>query len=368
MIDKSNAVDKKLINTIIHGDCLEVLRNLPDNSIDLIFADPPYNLQLENKLFRPNQSLVDGVNDKWDKFSSFKMYDDFSREWLKECHRILKDNGTIWIIGSYHNIFRIGSIIQDLGYWILNDVIWIKSNPMPNFKGTRFNNAHETLIWAAKSKESKYTFHYRSMKTYNGDLQMRSDWFLPICSGKERLKKDGEKVHSTQKPIELLYRVIISSSKTGDLILDPFMGSGTTAAAAKLLGRNYLGIEKEKFYIEEAEKRICKIKPIDEKYLYQVEDIKPPRVPIGSLIEDGMISVGEKIYSKDKKFSATILSSGSLITENSLSGSIHKLSAKLLGKQANNGWKFWYVIRKGKLTLIDQLREDYISKYNLSKM
>jgi DNA modification methylase len=366
MKSSCNEVDAKLVNSIIHGDCLEKLKFLPDNSIDMIFADPPYSLQLDNDLYRPNQSLVNSVNDKWDKFSSFKMYDNFSTQWLRECHRVLKENGTIWVIGSYHNIFRIGSIIQDIGFWILNDIIWIKSNPMPNFKGTRFNNAHETLIWAAKSKKSNYTFHYKSMKTFNDDLQMRSDWYLPICSGKERLKKDGKKVHSTQKPLELLNRVILSSSNIGDLILDPFMGSGTTAAAAKLLNRNYIGIEKEELYIEEAEKRIDSIKPIDNRHLCQVDDIKPPRVPIGSLIEDGMINIGEQIYSKDKNFSATVLASGTLITNNSLSGSIHSLSAKLIGKQANNGWKFWYIIRDGNLISIDQLRDDYISKYNLS--
>jgi len=234
------------LNKIIRGDCIEMLKKLPDNSIDLIFADPPYNLQLNGELWRPNQTKVDAVNDEWDKFTSFQEYDKFSEEWLRECRRVLKKDGTIWVIGSYHNIFRLGKIMQDIGFWILNDILWIKTNPMPNFKGTRFNNAHETLIWASKEKDSKYTFHYKTMKVFNDDLQLRSDWYIPICNGGERLKdKNGNKVHSTQKPEALLYRIIISSSNPDDVVLDPFMGSGTTGVVAKKLGRNFIGIEKE---------------------------------------------------------------------------------------------------------------------------
>ena len=236
------------INTIIQSDCIEELKSFPNNSIDLIFADPPYNLQLNGELHRPNQTIVDAVNDEWDKFNSFEEYDNFCTNWLKECRRILKRDGTIWVIGSYHNIFRIGRIMQDLGFWVLNDIIWIKTNPMPNFKGTRFNNAHETLIWASKNKNSKFTFHYKSMKAFNGDKQMRSDWYIPICNGGERIRKDGKKVHSTQKPAALLYRIILSTSNVGELILDPFMGSGTTGAVAKRLRRNFIGIERENDY------------------------------------------------------------------------------------------------------------------------
>ena len=257
----------KYLNKIILGDNLEILGKLPPKSVDLIFADPPYNLQLKNDLFRPNQTKVDGVFDKWDKFDSMENYDKFTKKWLLGCKRVLKDNGIIWIIGSYHNVYRVGAIMQDIGFWFLNDIVWIKTNPMPNFKGTRFNNAHETLIWASQNKTAKYTFHYKAMKTFNDDLQMRSDWHIPICSGKERLKVNGRKVHSTQKPAELLLRIILSTSNVGDIILDPFMGSGTTGAVAKRLGRNFVGIEKEKFYIEEATKRIDKITPIKIDYL-----------------------------------------------------------------------------------------------------
>ncbi len=353
----------KYLNKIILGDSLKILQKLPEKSVDMIFADPPYNLQLNNELYRPNQTKVDGVFDNWDKFSSFAEYDEFTRQWLKECRRVLKDNGTIWVIGSYHNIYRVGTIMQDLGFWFLNDIVWIKTNPMPNFKGTRFNNAHETLIWAAKSKDSKYTFHYKAMKAYNDDLQMRSDWYIPICSGKERLKINGKKLHSTQKPQELLFRIILATTNPSDIILDPFMGSGTTGAVAKLLGRNFIGIEKDPVYVREATKRIEQIQPVDIKLLnYKIEQ-KPPRVPFGNLIEKGLIKIGEKIYSKDKKFSATVLANASIETPDGFVGSIHKVSAKYLNKQANNGWKFWYVERDGQLISIDDLRNQYIEKF-----
>ncbi len=363
--EEMNIIDK-YYNKIILGDCIEILKLLPEKSVDLIFADPPYNLQLKNDLYRPNQTLVDGVSDNWDKFNSLKDYDEFTYNWLTECKRVLKDDGTIWVIGSYHNIFMVGSIMQNIGFWLLNDIIWIKNNPMPNFKGTRFTNAHETLIWASRTEKSKYTFHYKSMKTYNDDLQMRSDWYIPICSGRERLKKDGCKVHSTQKPEELLSRIILASSNVGDLILDPFMGSGTTGVVAKRLNRYYIGIEKESKYIEIAEERIRIIKPIDPQFLNYTEEIKPPKVPLGSLLEKGLIKIGECLYSKSKKYSAIVLATGSLVTDDSLTGSIHNLSAQLLHKQSNNGWKFWYVIREDKLICIDELRELYIKEYELA--
>jgi len=355
---------REFLNKIIQGDCIEVLKKIPDNSIDLIFADPPYNLQLSKELFRPNQTKVNGVNDEWDKFNSFKEYDEFTFKWLKECKRVLKENGSIWVIGTYHNIFRVGKIMQDLGYWILNDIVWIKTNPMPNFKGTRFNNAHETLIWASKSDKSKYTFNYKSMKIYNDDKQMRSEWYIPICQGKERLKdEDGNKLHSTQKPEELLYRIIISSSKVGDIVLDPFLGSGTTAAVAKKLRRNFIGIEKEEKYIKAAIKRIENIEPIEPKLLEMIVENKKPKVPFGNLIEGGYIKPGEFLYDKNLKFKAKVLANSS-IEYNGEVGSIHKISAKILNKSSNNGWKFWYVKRGDKLVLIDELRDKYLRDRN----
>ena len=272
-------------NKIINGDSLKELKKIPDESFDLIFADPPYNLQLKNELIRPDRSKVSAVNDKWDQFESFKKYDEFSIAWLKESKRILKKNGAIWVIGSYHNIFRLGTVIQDLDFWILNDVIWNKNNPMPNFRGTRFTNAHETLIWASKSKKSKYTFNYQSLKCLNDDIQMRSNWNLPICIGNERLKKDGKKIHSTQKPESLLHRVLLASSNKGDMILDPFLGSGTTATVAKKLRRNYYGIEKEKNYFEAAKKRLKSTKIIEDNFLATLKNNRAkPRIPFGSLV------------------------------------------------------------------------------------
>ena len=350
------------LNKIYQGDCIELLKKLPDESIDLIFADPPYNLQLNGELYRPDQSKVDPVDDEWDKFETFEEYDNFTRQWLTECKRVLKSTGSIWVIGTYHNIFRVGTIMQNLDFWILNDIIWIKNNPMPNFKGTRFNNAHETLIWATKSKESKYTFHYHSMKVMNDDLQMRSDWYIPICQGNERIKINGQKAHSTQKPEELLYRIILSTSNPDDIVLDPFSGSGTTAAVAKRLGRKFIAFEKEDFYIKVANERLEKVKSIDKKFLeYRVER-KKPKVPFGSLIEKNLVEVGEFLFSKDEKHKAQVMADASLIYENEI-GSIHKISAKILGRERNNGWTFWYVKRNDKLISIDELREEYARKY-----
>jgi len=355
---------KRYLNHIIKGDCIEALKQIAENSIDLIFADPPYNLQLQGELYRPNQTKVAAVDDMWDQFSSFDQYDQFTRNWLEGCKRVLKKDGTIWVIGSYHNIFRVGKIMQDLGFWILNDVVWIKTNPMPNFKGTRFNNAQETLIWAAKSQKSRYTFHYKSMKAFGDDKQMRSDWYIPICSGKERIKLNGRKAHSTQKPEALLFRIILATSKTDDVVLDPFMGSGTTAAVAKKLGRNFIGIEKEDIYIKVANNRLREIKRIENEFLsYAIEERKP-KVPFGNLVETGFVNVGDFLYSKDRKYRARILSNATL-KWNGHTGSIHKISAAILGKDANNGWTFWYLSHRGNFVLLDEIRNRYI-KHNLT--
>ncbi len=344
-------------NKIINGDSLEELKKIPSETFDLIFADPPYNLQLKNELSRPDRSKVNAVNDKWDKFESFKSYDEFTIDWLTECKRILKKNGSIWIIGSYHNIFRVGYIVQDLGFWILNDVIWNKNNPMPNFRGTRFTNAHETLIWASKSEKSKYTFNYQSLKCLNDDLQMRSTWNLPICSGKERLKSNGVKIHSTQKPESLLHRIVLASSNKNDFILDPFLGSGTTAVVSKKLGRNYFGIEKEKNYFDAANKRLKNTKIIENEYLDTLENNRTkPRIPFGSLVEMGLIRPGTKIYDQKKKINAKIMVDGSIKYQES-EGSIHKVAAKIIGAESCNGWTYWHYESGNSLKPIDDLRQ-----------
>ena len=346
-----------LKNKIINGDSLAELKKIPDETFDLIFADPPYNLQLKNNLIRPDRSKVSAVNDKWDKFENFNSYDEFTKSWLLECKRILKKNGSIWVIGSYHNIFRVGSKIQDLGFWILNDVIWSKNNPMPNFKGTRFTNAHETLIWASKDKNSKYTFNYQSLKCLNDDLQMRSTWNLPICNGNERLKQKGKKVHSTQKPESLLHRIILASSNKNDFILDPFLGSGTTAVVAKKLSRNFYGIEKEKIYFEAANKRIKNAKIIKDECLDTIQNNRSkPRIPFGSLVELGVIKPGTKIYDQKKKINAKIMVDGSIKYQQS-EGSIHKVAAKILGAESCNGWTYWHYLSGSILRPIDELRQ-----------
>lgn len=350
---------KRFINGVYQGDCIELMGQLGCECIDMIFADPPYFLQLKDDLYRPDQTKVDAVKDKWDKFTGFNEYDEFTYDWLKECRRVLKKDGTIWAIGSYHNIFRVGKLMQDLGYWLLNDIVWIKANPMPNFKGTRFNNAHETLIWAAKSKKSKYTFHYKALKAFNDDKQMRSDWDLPICSGNERIRVRGEKAHSTQKPEELLYRIVLASTNAGDVILDPFMGSGTTGAVAKKLRRDFIGFEKEKEYVEVAVERIKGVEPVGEKqFLEYPIEYRPPRVPFGNLIAAGYIEIGEYLYSKDRKYKARVQADSSLVSGDKV-GSIHGISAELLGLKANNGWDFWFIDRDDKLIPIDGLRQVY---------
>lgn len=350
-------------NKILLGDNLEILKTLPPKSIDLVFADPPYNLQLKNELYRPNQTKVDGVFDKWDRFDSTQNYAEFTKKWLLACKRVLKDDGAIWVIGSYHNIYTVGAIMQELGFWILNDIVWIKSNPMPNFRGTRFNNAHETLLWAVQSKTAKYTFHYKTMKSFNDDLQMRSDWYIPICSGKERLKFEDVKVHSTQKPTELLFRVILATTNIDDFILDPFMGSGTTGAVAKRLRRNFIGIEQEDFYIREATRRIAKITPLENHLLNSKIELKPPKVSFGNLIEKEIIKIGEKLYAKNKQYSATVLANASLETFEGLVGSIHKTSAHYLNKPSSNGWQFWYIEKDNNLILLDDLRQEYLKMH-----
>ena len=347
----------KFSNKILNGDSLKILKKIPDKTFDLVFADPPYNMQIGNELKRPDDSKVDGVNDKWDQFSNFKHYDDFSKAWLTECKRILKDNGSIWVVGTYHNIFRIGYHIQNLGYWILNDVIWKKNNPMPNFKGTRFTNAHETLIWASKNKKSKYTFNYQSLKCFNDDLQMRSDWTFPICNGKERLRKNGKKIHSTQKPEALLHRIILATTKKQDIIFDPFLGTGTTAVVAKKLGRKYFGIERNKKYFDAANIRLNNTNMIEDHYLDVVQNSKSkPRVPFGSLIEMGIIKPGTMLFDQKKRYNAKIMVDGSLKHEKT-EGSIHKVAAKILGAESCNGWTYWHYQSGNSLKPIDKLRD-----------
>ena len=349
-------------NKIINGDSIEELKKIPRETFDLIFADPPYNLQLKSELTRPDRSKVNAVNDKWDQFENFKKYDDFTYEWLSECKRILKKDGAIWVIGSYHNIFRVGTAIQNLGYWILNDVIWNKNNPMPNFRGTRFTNAHETLIWASKSEKSKYTFNYQSLKCLNDDLQMRSNWDLPICNGSERLKKNGKKIHSTQKPEALLHRILLATSNKNDHILDPFLGSGTTATVAKKLGRNYFGIEKEKNYFKAADLRIKNTKPIEDDLLDTLKNNRSkPRIPFGSLVELGIIKPGTNIFDNKKKITARIMADGS-IKHSKAEGSIHKVAATILGADSCNGWTYWHCNINGQTYPIDYLRQRLISK------
>jgi modification methylase len=345
------------LNTIVAGDCIEVMNSLPENSVDLVFADPPYNLQLKGQLHRPDNSMVDAVDDEWDQFSSFAAYDAFTRDWLKAARRILKPNGAIWVIGSYHNIFRVGAALQDAGYWILNDVVWRKSNPMPNFRGKRFTNAHETMIWASKSEGAKYTFNYEALKALNEGIQMRSDWVLPICTGHERLKDaNGDKAHPTQKPESLLHRVLVGSTNPGDVILDPFFGTGTTGAVAKMLGRDFIGIEREAAYREVAEKRISRIRKFDREALQvSVGKRAEPRVPFGQLVERGMLRPGEVLISPRGK-TAKIRADGTLVGDD-VKGSIHQVGAHLEGAPSCNGWTYWHFKREGKVVPIDVLRQ-----------
>ena len=349
------------LDQILQGDCIAAMRALPAKSVDLIFADPPYNLQLGGDLSRPDGSHVDAVTDEWDKFDSLSAYDKFTREWLVEAKRILKDNGAIWVIGSYHNIFKVGAAIQDLGYWILNDIVWRKANPMPNFRGTRFTNAHETLIWASMGEKAKYTFNYRSMKTLNDELQMRSDWEFPVCGGQERLKKDGVKVHPTQKPEALIYRILLACTKPGDVVLDPFFGTGTTGAVAKRLGRRWIGIEREDDYIAAARERIAAALPLDESSLKTMQSPKAaPKVAFGVLVENGYLTAGHVLCDAKRRHRALVRADGSLESVCGAVGSIHKLGSTLQNAPACNGWTFWHYETPEGLKPIDVLRQTYL--------
>ena len=360
MTSKTKAVEAEPLplNQILGGDCVEVMNSLPAGSVDLIFADPPYNLQLKGDLHRPDNSLVDAVDDHWDQFSSFEVYDRFTRSWLAAAKRLLKPNGAIWVIGSYHNIFRVGAALQDQGFWLLNDVVWRKSNPMPNFRGKRLTNAHETLIWAGRDETSKYTFNYEALKALNDGVQMRSDWVLPICTGHERLKDAaGNKAHPTQKPESLLHRVMIATTNPGDVVLDPFFGTGTTGAVAKMLGRDFIGIEREESYRRVAADRLARVRKFDAQAL-EITGSKrnEPRVPFGQVVERGMLRPGEALFSIGNRFKVTVRADGTLIG-NDVKGSIHQVGAHLEGAPSCNGWTYWHFKRDGKMVPIDILRQ-----------
>ena len=346
------------LNTILNGDCIDLMNSLPEGSVDLIFADPPYNLQLKGDLHRPDNSKVDAVDDAWDQFDSFAVYDKFTREWLAAARRLLKPNGAIWVIGSYHNVFRMGAELQNQGFWILNDVVWRKSNPMPNFRGKRLTNAHETLIWAGKSEASKYTFNYEALKALNEGVQMRSDWVLPICTGHERLKdENGDKAHPTQKPQSLLHRVLVATTNPGDVVLDPFFGTGTTGAVAKMLGRDFIGIEREEEYRKVAAKRIASVRKFDSEALQTTTSKRAePRVPFGQLVERGMLRPGENLYSLNNRHKAKVRADGTLIGDD-VKGSIHQVGAALEGAPSCNGWTYWCYKKEGKRVPIDVLRQ-----------
>jgi len=366
--DPSSATSaESWLDTILKGDCVAALNRLPEKSVDVVFADPPYNLQLEGELLRPDQSRVDAVDDHWDQFDSFAAYDAFTRAWLLAVRRVLKPNGTIWVIGSYHNIFRVGSIMQDLGFWFLNDIVWRKTNPMPNFRGRRFQNAHETMIWASRDREAKgYTFNYESMKAANDDVQMRSDWLFPICTGAERLKDDnGDKLHPTQKPEALLARVILSSTEPGAVVLDPFFGSGTTGAVAKRLGRHFVGVEREQAYIDAATRRLAKVKPLSGEAVIPLQGKKSePRVPFSTVVEMGLVKPGTTLFDARRRFSALVRADGTIAVEG-VAGSIHKIGATVQGLDACNGWTFWHYERDGGLDPIDELRR--IARIGIAK-
>jgi modification methylase len=350
------------LDRIMEGDCVAQMARLPDNSVDMIFADPPYNLQLGGDLFRPEGGKVDACDDEWDKFESLAVYDNFTRDWLDQARRILKDDGTIWVIGSYHNIYRVGALLQDADFWILNDIVWRKSNPMPNFRGTRFTNAHETLIWCAKDEKARYTFNYRAMKALNDDLQMRSDWLLPICSGGERVKgDDGSKAHPTQKPEALLYRILLACTKPGDVVLDPFFGTGTTGAVARRLGRRWIGIEREPTYIKVARERIDSTLQLDESAMQTVLDKREqPRVAFGLLVESGLVPAGTNLTDSKRRWAARVRADGSIACE-AHSGSIHKVGAALQAAPSCNGWTFWHVVEGGSLIPLDAVRQRHLS-------
>lgn len=346
------------LGSVLAGDSIAVMRGLPAESVDLIFADPPYNLQLRGELHRPDNSRVDAVDESWDRFSSFAAYDDFTRAWLAAARRLLKPHGAIWVIGSYHNVFRLGTALQDAGYWLLNDVIWRKTNPMPNFRGKRLTNAHETLIWAAKSDQAKYTFNYEAMKALNDGVQMRSDWTIPLCTGAERLRTaEGEKVHPTQKPEALLHRVLIASTRPGDVVLDPFFGTGTTGAVAKRLGRHWIGIERDPAYGAAAEARIAAVRALDAEAAATTPPKRSePRVAFGQLVERGLLAAGETLVSLDGRHAARVRADGTLVASE-VRGSIHQVGAALAGAPSCNGWTYWHFRRDGVSVPIDFLRQ-----------
>jgi modification methylase len=357
MAVKTRAQGQLPLDQILAGDCIEIMRALPEGSVDLIFADPPYNLQLRGELHRPDNSRVDAVDDAWDQFSSFAAYDRFTRDWLAAAQHLLKPDGAIWVIGSYHNIFRVGAALQDQGFWVLNDVVWRKSNPMPNFRGKRLTNAHETLIWASKSENSKYTFNYEALKSLNEGVQMRSDWVLPICTGHERLKDaNGDKAHPTQKPESLLHRVLIGTTNPGDVVLDPFFGTGTTGAVAKMLGRHFIGIEREETYRAAASARLDRVRPLEAAAI-EVSTSKraEPRIPFGQLVERGLLRPGEMLVGP-RGHAAKVRADGTLISAEHR-GSIHQVGAALEGAPSCNGWTYWQFRRDGQLLPIDLLRQ-----------
>ncbi len=365
MTTKTRKEAQKLpLNQVLDGDCIKVMNSLPEGSVDLIFADPPYNLQLKGDLHRPDNSKVDAVDDAWDQFASFKAYDTFTQAWLKAARRLLKPHGAIWVIGSYHNIFRVGAAMQNEGYWILNDVVWRKSNPMPNFRGKRFTNAHETMIWASKAEASKYTFNYEALKALNEGIQMRSDWVLPICTGHERIKnKNGDKAHPTQKPESLLHRILVGSTNPGDVVLDPFFGTGTTGAVAKMLGREFIGIEREAAYRKVAEARLAKVRKFDKAALEVTTSKRAePRVPFGQLVERGLLRPGEVLISPRGK-TAKVRADGTLIADEAR-GSIHQVGAALEGAPSCNGWTYWSFKQDGKKVPIDLLRQQIRAEMN----
>ena len=350
-------------NSITHGNSLELIKKIPDKSIDCVFADPPYNLQLKDTLYRPDQTTVEAVTNDWDKFSTYQAYDQFCIEWLGECKRVLKDGGALWVIGSYHNILRLGTSLQNLGYWILNDIIWHKTNPMPNFRGTRFTNAHETLLWCTTSRKAKYTFNYQNLKELNDGKQMRSDWYIPICAGKERLReKNNQRSHPTQKPEALLYRILISSTNKGDIVLDPFLGSGTTAVVAKKLKRKYIGFDQDKEYIKLASKRLKNTKSLNDEIVTMSKSRKDlPKIPFGELVEQGIIPPGAVLTDKKERFKAKVTVDGS-IKVNNISGSIHQVGAEREGWPSCNGWDFWHFKNKSTTVLLDNVRDKYRNK------
>ncbi len=359
VLDHGRDDDGVIADMVRLGDCIEQMRELPAGSVDMVFADPPYNLQLDGELHRPNNSRVDGVEEAWDRFDSLDAYDAFTRDWLGAARHCLKDDGTIWVIGSYHNIFRVGAILQDLGFWILNDVVWRKSNPMPNFRGRRFTNAHETMIWASKTKDSRYTFNYQSMKALNDDLQMRSDWYIPICSGGERIKDPlGKKAHPTQKPEALLHRVVLASTRPGELVVDPFLGSGTTAAVSKRLRRRWLGFEADPAYAEVARARIAAVEPVDDPELVALESRREaPRIPFGWLVERGMLVPGTILYGGARgQWTAKVRADGTVVSADA-KGSIHQVGAQVQGAPSCNGWTFWQFDAGTTRLPIDVLRQ-----------